>query len=178
MKLNRRVAGALVGIALLVGALGIRTALAQTPTPPTPPAAIQEEAGPDDPVQSPSYTGSIAVDQARFEGVSEADETTALQEMATISAEQAKAAAEAANPGAKAVKVELDDENGVLVYSVELDNGLDVKVDAGNGAILHIEQADGDHEGGLSDQDNIQEEYESQADDAMETPGVEDSAGQ
>jgi uncharacterized membrane protein YkoI len=38
--------------------------------------------------------------------------------------------------------VELDNENGVVVYSVELDNGLDVKVDAGNGNILHTEQPD------------------------------------
>jgi len=178
MKLNKHIAGALVGIALLVGALGIRTALAQTPNPPTPPATVQQEASPDDQVQSPSYAGSIAVDQARYEGVSEADEAAALQGMATVSADQAKAAAEAANPGTKAIKVELDNENGVLVYSVELDNGLDVKVDAGNGAILHTEPAGGDQEGGLSDQDNIQEEHESQADDAMETPGVEDGAGQ
>lgn len=94
--------------------------------------------------QTPSYTGSITVDQAQFEGVSEADETTTLQKMATISPDQAKAVATAANPGLTVIKAELDNENGVLVYSVELSNGLDVKVDAGNAMILHTEQAGGD----------------------------------
>jgi len=170
VKVNKRIAGAIVGISLLVAGMGANAALAQNPTPPAPPAAVQQEAGPDDQVQVPSYAGSIVVDQAQYEGMSEADEAAALQKMATISADQAKAAAEAANQGATAVKVELDNENGVLVYSVELSNGLDVKVDAGNGAILHSEQAEanGDH-------DNVQEEHGSQADDAIETPGVEDA---
>ncbi|MGQ9503213.1 MAG: PepSY domain-containing protein [Candidatus Oleimicrobiaceae bacterium] len=177
MKVNKRIAGALVAVGLLVAAMGAQVVFAQTHTPPTPPAAVQQEAGPDDQVQAPSYAGSIVVDQARFEGMSEADEAAALQGMAIISADQAKAAAEAANPGATAVKVELDNENGTLVYSVELSNGLDVKVDAGNGAVLHTEQADAD-EAGAADTDNVQEEFGSQADDATETPGVEDAVGQ
>ena len=177
MKVNKWIVGAMVGISLLVAGMGARAVLAQRPTPATPPAAVQQEAGPDDQVQEPSYTGSIGVDQAQYEGLSEADEAAALQGMATISADQAKAAAVAANPGTTVVKVELDNENGVLVYSVELNNGLDVKVDAGNGAILHIEQAGADQETS-GDRDNVQEEHESQADDAMETPGVEDAVGQ
>lgn len=181
MKVNKRVAGALVGIGLLVAAMGAKAVFAQTPTPPTSPTAVQQGAGPDDQVQAPSYAGSIVVDQAQFEGVSEADEAAALQGMATISADQAKVAAEAANPGATAVKVELDNENGALVYSVELSNGLDVKVDAGNGTILHTEQVDA-NEAGTADTDNVQEELQeefgSQADDATETPGVEDAVGQ
>lgn len=177
MKVNKRVTGTLVAIGLLVAALTSKAVFAQAPTPPTPPAAVQQETGSDDQLQSPSYIGSIAVEQARFESMSEADEAAALQGMATISADQAKAAAEAANPGATAVKVELDNENGVLVYSVQLNNGLDVKVDAGNGAILHTEQAGAD-KAGAADTDNVQEEFGSQADDATETPGVEDAAGQ
>lgn len=93
-----------------------------------------EDAGPDE--QMPIYTGSISVDQTATEGMSEADETATLQSQATISAADAEAAALAANPGTTAVKTELDNENGVLVYSVELSNGADVKVDAGNGSIL------------------------------------------
>jgi uncharacterized membrane protein YkoI len=103
-----------------------------------------EDAGPDE--QMPSYTGSIAVDQVATEGMSEADESAALQGKATISAADAEAAALAANPGATVVKTELDNENGALVYSVELSNGADVKVDAGDGAILHTD-AGGDNEG-------------------------------
>ena len=90
-------------------------------------------------VQSPSYIGSITVDQTQYEGMSEADETAALQAKATISTTDAEAVAIAANPGTKVVKTELENENGVLVYSVELSNGKDVKVDAGNGQILHTE---------------------------------------
>jgi len=89
----------------------------------------------DNQAQEPSYTGSILVDEAQFDGLSETDEAAALQPMAVISNDEAKAVAEAANPG---------NENGVLVYSVELDNGLEVKVDAGNGTILRTEQADAD----------------------------------
>lgn len=180
MKVNKRIAGAWLAIGLLAATVGVKAISAQTSTPIRPPAAVQQLFERDD--QEPSYVGSIRVDEAQFEGMSEADEAAVLQGMATLTADQAKAAAEAANPGATAVKVELDNENGVLVYSVELNNGLDVKVDAGNGAILHTEQADADHEGDEcdheADHDNVQEEHESQADDVMETPGVEDGAGQ
>ncbi len=102
-----------------------------------------EEAGPDE--KMPSYTGSIAVDQASTEGMTEADESAALQGKATISAADAEAAALAANPGTIVVKTELDNENGALVYSVELSNGVDVKVDAGIGSILFTDSdADGE----------------------------------
>jgi uncharacterized membrane protein YkoI len=94
--------------------------------------------------RQPQYTGSITVDEAQYEGISEADEAAALQSQATISAADAEQAALAANPGTTVVKTELDNENGVLVYSVELSNGMDVKVDAGNGKVLHTEQAGND----------------------------------
>jgi len=188
MKVNKRMAGAVIGIALLLGSVGISVALAQGPTPTAPPqAASQEEASTDDQVQSPSYTGSIPVDQAQYEGVSEADEAAALQGKATISAADAEAAALAANPGATVVKTELDNENGVLVYSVELSSGLDVKVDAGDGQVLYTEQDDDGNEVSEADEageveeadnDNVQEEHEDQADDAFEAPHAEDAPGQ
>ena len=130
--------GALVA-ALLVGSLTI-TVLAQGPAP----SAQRADTGPDERV--PSYDSSIRVEDAQYEGVSEADEQAALAGLATITPEQARDAALAANPGATAVKVELDNENGALVYSVELDNGLDVKVDAGSAALLHTDSG-GEHEG-------------------------------
>ena len=101
---------------------------------------------PDDDLQEPSYTGSIAVDQTQTEGMTEANESAALQGKATITAADAEAAALAANPGATVVKTELDNENGALVYSVELSNGADVKVDAGTGGILFT-NSDADNEG-------------------------------
>lgn len=102
--------------------------------PDTAEAPGAEDAGRDE--KAPSYTGSITVDQAATEGMSEADETATLQSQAIISAADAEAVALAANPGATVVKTELDNENGVLVYSVEMSNGVDVKVDAGTGSIL------------------------------------------
>ena len=102
-------------------------------------------------VQSPSYIGSITVDQTQYEGMSEADEAAALQKYATIGAADAEAAALTANPGASVVKTELDNENGVLVYSVEMSNGNDVKVDAGTGEVLHIEAGELDGQEGIED---------------------------
>ena len=168
MKFNKTTfIGSIAGMALMLGVAGSGIALAQSPTP----------SDTQDQIESPAYSGSISVDQAQTEGMSEADEAAALQGQTGITADEAKTAAEAANPGAKAAKVELDNENGVLVYSVELDNGLDVKVDAGNSSVLHTEQAGEDNEAGEADNDNVQEEVESQGqpDDANEAPSAEDA---
>ena len=109
-----------------------------------------------------------------------------------ITADEAKAAALEAYPGTNAVEVELERENGTLVYEVELDNGLEVAVDANDGTILGTEQEDADGPDGAQeelnqandadeaagDPDDVQDEYESQADDALETPQIEDAPGQ
>jgi uncharacterized membrane protein YkoI len=55
-----------------------------------------------------------------------------------ITAEQAQATAEAYLNAGTATQVELDDENGQLVYSVEI-GGTDVKVDAMTGTVLGTE---------------------------------------
>jgi uncharacterized membrane protein YkoI len=45
-------------------------------------------------------------------------------------------------------KMELDNENGCLVYSVDMSNGMEVLVDAGNGEVLKKETAEAEeHEG-------------------------------
>lgn len=88
---------------------------------------------------------------------------------ATITPEQAEAAALEANPGAAVVEVGLEDENGTQVYEVELDNGLEVIVDASDGAILSSEQEDDSED--ADDPDNVQEEVESQVEDADEDAG-------
>jgi len=56
-----------------------------------------------------------------------------------ISAAEAQAIAEAANPGATTLFVEFDREWGKDIWEVELDNGLDVQVDATTGEILGSE---------------------------------------
>jgi len=101
-----------------------------------------DEAGDEDAdnIQEPALNGSIAVPEGQDEGLSEADEAAALAPLATVTPDEAIAAAQAEVPGDLG-KVELENENGSLVYSVEI-GGKDVKVDAGTGAVLHIE-ADG-----------------------------------
>ncbi len=82
--------------------------------------------------QVPTYTCSIKVPEP---------EPADLSTLAKIKADQAMAAAQAAFPGVAVRKVELDNENGCLVYSVDLSNGMDVKVDAGDGRVLFHEKA-------------------------------------
>jgi len=122
-------------LSLAKAALAVSAPKAQAAQPAA--GTTETDSGLDE--QNPSYSGSIAVDQSKTDGMSETDEATALASMATITVEQAKTAALAANPGTTVIKAELDNENGVLVYSVELSNGSDVKVDAGNGAILYTD---------------------------------------
>jgi uncharacterized membrane protein YkoI len=167
MRLNKRLAVVVVGVGLVVGTIGSGVVLAQSPTPTAPAAPVQERAGRDEQVQDPAYRGSIVVNEAQYEGKSETDEAAALQALAKISADQAKAAALAANPGATAKKVSLESENGVLVYAVELANGVEVKVDAGNAKVLHTEQAG---EG--------QEERAGQPEAAAEVTGAESAAAE
>jgi len=138
MKSKKFLGVAICCVLLLVGTVtGI--AVAQNQTGVAPVAVAEQGDGPNDQLQDPSYIGSITVDQSKYDNMSEAEEAVALQQYATISAADAEATALAANPGTSVVKTELDNENGVLVYSVELSNGEDVKVDAGNGKIVHIE---------------------------------------
>ena len=68
------------------------------------------------------------------------------QKLARITAEQARTAALASVPGT-ATSVELENEDGNLVYGVSVKTATgerDVKVDAGNGKVLHVEQGERD----------------------------------
>lgn len=76
----------------------------------------------------------------------ETAESATLLSKAAISSVEAETIALSANPGATVQNTELDDENGAVVYSVELSSGADVKVDAANGSILTID-SDMDNEG-------------------------------
>lgn len=163
-----------IAAAALVGALMVSPILAQGPS--ATPAGSEKDG------QTPLYSATVQVDEALYENMSEADEAVALASQATLTADEAIASAVAANPGSGAVKTELDNENGALVYSVELDNGLDVKVDAASGAVLNTEQAGSDEQAETADQagdtDSVQDESESQVDEGVETPAVEDAAAQ
>ncbi|MBO3142739.1 PepSY domain-containing protein [Dermatophilus congolensis] len=81
--------------------------------------------------------GSIKAPADR--GQSDAAEQAQLQKLAKISLDQARKIAVKAVPG-KVVKAELDEEDGWVVYKVEVRSSqgveTDVIVDAGNGRIL------------------------------------------
>ncbi|MCA9948073.1 MAG: PepSY domain-containing protein [Anaerolineales bacterium] len=59
-----------------------------------------------------------------------------------VTAVQAQTIAEEANPNTATLAVEFDREGGKDIWEVELDNGLDVKVDANSGQILLTETRD------------------------------------
>jgi len=93
-------------------------------------------------MSEPSYQGSITVDGSEYDSISEQEESNALAKLATITADQAKQYAEEAVNGTEtASKVELENENGTLVYEVTIGNQ-EVKIDAGDGSVLHIENTD------------------------------------
>jgi hypothetical protein len=81
-----------------------------------------------------------ANEASEAKGVDEADEVapTGL----SVTAEEAQAIVDAANPGTATLNVEFDRENGTDIWEVALDNGLDVKVDASSGVILLTENRD------------------------------------
>jgi hypothetical protein len=91
--------------------------------------------------QMTKQAGSIPVkgkDEAGFVG------------MAKIPLDSAIQAALAAVPG-KVVKTELENENGYLVYGIEIAKAdremVDVKVDAGDGKVLKVDTDRENHEG-------------------------------
>lgn len=112
-----------------------------------------------------TYSSSLTVDDS-VEATSEADEAAALAEIATVSPEEASAAATAEVPGT-AADPELENEDGNVVYGVEVTTPdgtvIEVVVDAGNASILATEteegddDADGDHGDGDGEEDDATE---------------------
>ncbi|MDH3307228.1 MAG: PepSY domain-containing protein [Acidimicrobiia bacterium] len=159
-RLRKRLTTIAMVLGVAAGSAAIAGATSQTPAP-TAPAEDSVE------IQEPSYTGSIQA-PAEDETLTDAEEEAQLAGLATITPDDAAAAANAAVAG-EVVEVELDDENGSVVYSVEIvdANGvqIDVKVDAGDGTILD-QQADDDADEGAdgADDDDVQHENENEGD--------------
>ena len=68
------------------------------------------------------------------------DQPLTPQDKPSITEQQAIKTVLEANPGTTVLKTELEKENAVLVYEVELDNKLEVMVDANSGQIVGTEQ--------------------------------------
>ena len=117
--------GSLAIVSALVGALGFGCAHAAN-------------------TENSSYQSSITVDQS---GEGERGEAARYAGLAKIDVGRAIAAAQANIPG-KVLSAALENENGNLVYSVVItpESGgpvQDVKVDAGNAAVLHTDVGNG-----------------------------------
>jgi len=142
-RYKKRIYVSAVALGLTIGSVGVAAAATGSGGEP---AASTDETAEAQEVQEPVYTGSIQA-PAVDESMSEADEAAQLGGMATITPDEAATSATGAVPGS-AGKAELDNENGAVVYSVEVtdDAGTvtDVKVDAGDGAVLDQQVADGD----------------------------------
>ena len=155
MKPKARLA-LLVGLGLLLGG-GIRgVALAQSAGEDEVPyrSSIQvpdtgdeqEEDGGEDDRDSERGRVSESSDPNESESAAEQEEAARYQSLARITAEQARSAALAKVPGT-VVGATLENEDGNLVYGVAVRTTAgerDVKVDAGNGSVLHVEGAEQD----------------------------------
>lgn len=186
--MNKKLLASLtVGVLLLgavIGAVAVydqpAKAASSTPSPALAQNVTQDAPAPtdgqqqvQDNQQQPVYSASVKVANPQNdndtevneanEKQNEAAESQALQAKAKITADVAKSAALKAVPGT-VKKVSLDNENGNLVYSVEIQaasGSVDVKVDAGNGQVLAQDRDSGqDNEKGAKgiDNDNIQVE--------------------
>jgi uncharacterized membrane protein YkoI len=139
-KLTNKVLGAAILALLAISVVGLVSVVAVQASSTAPSTTNTQQ---DLQVQEmyPTYQGSIIIPESCND--------TDLASMAKITADQAKTAA-ATNmsvPVTSVQSVSLENENGYLVYSVHvLKQGIvyDVKVDAGNGHVLFVEQgADG-----------------------------------
>ena len=153
MKINRWIALAAIAL-LVVGAMGFVSyrVIASTNTFQSSqncgPEIEDGEAGEaaeaeNSDVGECDQQGEDAVDAneaTESNGQDQSDETAPAS--TGITADEAKNIVEAANPGAATLAVEFDREGGQDIWEVELDNNLDVKVDANSGAVLSTEQRD------------------------------------
>jgi uncharacterized membrane protein YkoI len=149
MKINRFIALAAIAL-LVVGAMGAVSlkAFAQSTTPPAQSQGCDQQDDDAAEVQNAPDTDNVEQEcgdqttsdngQESESAESDSQDAAPTGTPAITAAAAQKTAEEYLNVG-DAVKVELDDENGALVYSVEFSNGTDVKVDAMTGSILGTE---------------------------------------
>jgi uncharacterized membrane protein YkoI len=139
LRLNKKLAVTGAVAAVLVG-VGGGASIAATDTPPASPSSGTDDDSDEGPggeqEESPAFTGSVP---APAETEQSENDASALQGLATTSQVDAEAAALAAVPGTVA-RTELEDDEGFVVYQVQVDasdgTSVEVTVDAGNGTVL------------------------------------------
>ena len=116
-------------------------------------------------------------DESSYQSSITAPENASIDGLATITPDQAAAAATSAT-GGTAGKVELENENGNVVYGVEITKPdgtmLDVKVDAGNGHVL-AQEDDSDRGSAVEGKDDDKDTRGGDHADTSETDGAETS---
>lgn len=131
MKIKKTITAVLL-FGLVMGGLAAGVLSSQMPLKviAAPPAQ-----GGDDTDETGDVDGPGDVEDDDANEANEAEEAVS-PDQANITTDDAKAAAEAAYPGTKALEVELEREKGVIAYEVELDNGLEVLINPANGDLL------------------------------------------
>lgn len=162
MNVRKTITTSALALGVLAGSAGIAGAVTAQDSPAPSTSTVEDQ------TQDPMLNGSVQ--SPEIEGQSEADESAALASLASITADDAGQAALAANPAATVNGVQLENENGSVVYEVDMTDAsgaaIEVKVDAGDGAVLAQESGDDEDGDGAED-------TESEADDSTETDGVD-----
>jgi uncharacterized membrane protein YkoI len=160
---KRKIYAGLTGIGITLGAAGLASAASSTSTStvavsaagataattPTDPAtaATSAQTGGGEAGKAPAYTSSVTV-PVPTDGSKPTD--AALHAVATVTADQATAAAVASTPGS-ATQTELKSVAGNVVWEVDVTatagGSYDVVIDAGNATVLDT-HAEGGHGGG------------------------------
>ena len=141
MKIKNRLALLAALALLLVGALGaVNWQAAAQSNQPVAESCDQQD---DDAAENPDEPDTDDVELEcgeQDEADEEAETEDGMDEVPSgtpaITAEQAQSQAEGYLGAGTTVQVELDDEDGRLIYSVEFNDGTDVKVDALTGDVI------------------------------------------
>jgi len=130
---KKAIVGSLAGLVLVSGTALGGIAVANANSSNTPSSGTTQ--GEQDDQNETAVKGSISVPESTTE-VPDAEESAQLAKLATVDATAAEAAATASVPGSTVIKTDLNDEDGFLVYDVDVKDGAgtvtEVTVDAGN----------------------------------------------
>jgi uncharacterized membrane protein YkoI len=158
MKKKALVGALLLGLVVsTVGYLGLKGKLFAVNPNPT------QETQDENEVNEPNYVGSIKITDTQE--MDEASENEMLSKYAKISKDEAEKIALGKIQGT-IIKTSLENENGYVVYAVTIkdSNGkvVEIKVDAGDGKVLTIENDDAnesqEENKNTNDTDSIQDE--------------------
>ncbi|MBI4948086.1 PepSY domain-containing protein [Candidatus Berkelbacteria bacterium] len=110
-------------------------------------------------------TGEAILDPSSDEAENENEEDIPAGFVASISLEQARSIASGRRPGQVIRKIELEVEDGVVVYSVKFVDGGRVEINATTGQVTRVENGDDDASDD-NDEDSDSDESDSEDDDS------------